>query len=95
MTPWATLRVLPSVTPEGLRAAFRARARETHPDRGGDPAEFAAVAQAYEAARNLHEFLAHAKVCEKCGGFGVVRIKKGMSPAEAAICQQCNGEGST
>ena len=44
----ATLRVSPAATPEEIRAAYRRRAFETHPDRAaGSTAEFQAVAEAY------------------------------------------------
>lgn len=93
MTPWATLGVLPSATPEALRAAYRARARDTHPDRGGDPDEFYKVTQAYEAARNVSAWLPEGKICANCGGFGVVGVKKGLKPRYPVICPECKGEG--
>jgi hypothetical protein len=34
-----------------LRAAYRQRVKDCHPDQGGDPAEFARVRRAYERAR--------------------------------------------
>jgi DnaJ domain len=44
----ATLRVSPEATPEEVRAAYRRRAFETHPDRAkGSTSEFQAVAEAY------------------------------------------------
>jgi hypothetical protein len=47
MNPHAVLGVPPDATPRELRAAWRRAARATHPDRGGDAAEFAVVASAY------------------------------------------------
>ena len=38
------------VTPEDAAKAFRKRAKETHPDVGGDPAEFRRVVEAVEIA---------------------------------------------
>jgi DnaJ-class molecular chaperone len=35
-------------SPEDIKRAFRKRALETHPDRGGDAAEFRRVQRAYE-----------------------------------------------
>lgn len=44
---FAVLKVAPKATPLELKAAYHRRARETHPDHGGDAAQFAAVRQAY------------------------------------------------
>ncbi|GMV19796.1 MAG: hypothetical protein AMXMBFR56_80200 [Polyangiaceae bacterium] len=48
---WAVLGVSPSVTDEELRTAYRKKALETHPDRGGDAAAFRRVVAAYAEAR--------------------------------------------
>lgn len=45
--PHAVLRVAPTARADELRRAWRRRARQTHPDHGGDPDAFAAVHQAY------------------------------------------------
>lgn len=42
------LGVSPDVSSDGLKAAWRVAALRTHPDRGGDPAEFRRVHEAYE-----------------------------------------------
>lgn len=47
---WSVLGVERLASPEELKRAFRRRALETHPDRGGDAAEFRAVHAAYEEA---------------------------------------------
>lgn len=47
MNPHAVLGVRPDATPGEIRAAWRRAARATHPDRGGDAAEFAIVASAH------------------------------------------------
>jgi hypothetical protein len=47
---WATLGVPHSATEEEVKRAYRQRALETHPDRGGDAAAFRAVQRAYEVA---------------------------------------------
>ena len=55
MNPFAALRLPPSpgLDDEQVRAAWRAIAAATHPDRadGGDPARFAAAASAYSELR--------------------------------------------
>jgi hypothetical protein len=48
---WATLGVTSDVTEDELKAAYRKRVLETHPDRGGDAASFRKVVAAYAAAR--------------------------------------------
>lgn len=45
---WTLLGVEPGATLEELKRAYRQRALETHPDRGGDPERFRAVQRAYE-----------------------------------------------
>ncbi len=51
---WAILGVSRGVTPDELKAAYRRKVREAHPDQGGDAASFQRVLQAYEeAARRL------------------------------------------
>lgn len=47
MNPHAVLGVRPDASAGEIRAAWRRAARSTHPDRGGDAAEFAIVASAY------------------------------------------------
>ncbi|MBX3185512.1 MAG: J domain-containing protein [Labilithrix sp.] len=47
---WTTLGVPNDATVADIKAAFRKRALETHPDHGGDPARFTALKRAYEKA---------------------------------------------
>jgi hypothetical protein len=48
---WAVvLGVAPPFTPDRVRAAYRARSRDTHPDAGGTEAGFVRLREAYEAA---------------------------------------------
>jgi hypothetical protein len=46
--PHAQLGVAPGAPLEEVKAAFRRKALEHHPDRGGDPAAFIAVKRAYD-----------------------------------------------
>jgi hypothetical protein len=51
---WAMLGVTRNVTESELKAAYRTRALETHPDHGGDPESFRRIVRAYaEAQRRL------------------------------------------
>jgi hypothetical protein len=47
---FAILGVPTDADPDALRAAYRERVKDCHPDQGGDPAEFARVRRAYERA---------------------------------------------
>ncbi|GAA3589627.1 hypothetical protein GCM10022198_11940 [Klugiella xanthotipulae] len=47
-TPYEVLGVPASVSPSDLRVAYRRMLRLTHPDTGGDPAQFLAVQSAWE-----------------------------------------------
>jgi hypothetical protein len=53
---WALLGVTRDVTDAELKAAYRKRALETHPDHGGDEATFRRVVRAYaDAQRRLNK----------------------------------------
>ena len=45
--PYLTLGLARAATADAVKAAYRQRVRLTHPDRGGDPAEFIAVVKAF------------------------------------------------
>jgi hypothetical protein len=47
---WTLLGVTPEVTETALKAAYRQRAFETHPDRGGSEEAFRSVVRAYHEA---------------------------------------------
>lgn len=46
--PFAVLHLLPSAPPEVIKAAYKALALITHPDRGGDAEAFRKIQEAYE-----------------------------------------------
>jgi len=46
---YATLGLSPDATPDQIKAAYHAKARECHPDHGGSDAAMAAVNEAYES----------------------------------------------
>ena len=52
MDPFAVLGVDRDADDETIKRAYRRRAKETHPDRGGSDAEFKRVKDAYEAIRD-------------------------------------------
>jgi curved DNA-binding protein CbpA len=47
VSPYETLGVPPDATPEAITAAYRQKARQHHPDRGGDHGEMSAINDAY------------------------------------------------
>lgn len=49
MTHYETLGVSPDATPDEIKQAFRRRASEAHPDKGGEPEGMAEINRAYEA----------------------------------------------
>ena len=49
LSPYGVLRIQPGCNEEELRAAYKKRALETHPDKGGNVEEFRSVKTAYEA----------------------------------------------
>lgn len=58
---WTILGISSDATEREIKAAFRKRALETHPDHGGEPAQFAAVKRAYERALAKAETRARAR----------------------------------
>lgn len=86
------LGILANATPEEIKAAYRRRARETHPDHGGTSGDFGEVQEAYETLsdalkRALWEesyvreaaSLGH-YVCAECFAVNRVRsVKRGAS----------------
>ena len=47
-TPFDALYVVPTAPDEVIKAAYKAMASKTHPDKGGDAAEFRKVSEAYD-----------------------------------------------
>ena len=45
---YSVLGLKRSASDEDIKQAFRTKARETHPDKGGDPEQFRKVREAYE-----------------------------------------------
>jgi DnaJ domain len=49
-SPWSVLEVTPGASAEVIEAAYRAKAKRTHPDQGGSADAFQALQRAREAA---------------------------------------------
>ncbi len=87
---YALLGLKPGCTLLSVRMEYIGRARQLHPDRGGDPVKFAELSEAYR------EVMAHVSArkepCGACGGSGRQRIGKGFHRTEI-VCSKCDGEG--
>src|SRR5579872_2920574 len=53
----AVLGLLPPYTLDDVQKAYKARAREAHPDRGGANADFLRLREAYEQAQDYVKFI--------------------------------------
>jgi len=102
LTMYGTLGVDRTATPEEIKAAYRAKASEHHPDRGGDHETMAALTVAYEtlgdeAKRKSYDEMLNmlGTACGQCSGEGRRWKQKGFSARTAATCKACGGEGFT
>lgn len=88
------------VTHEQVKAAYRKRAAETHPDMpGGSLENFAAVDRAKHI---LEAWLAkpdadapkglHPTACGNCAGTGRIKVQRGFT-SMTVVCQPCGGTG--
>lgn len=83
-----------------LRELYRVAARQHHPDRGGDPAQFTAVTAAYAAVRTAkaraglaQRYALSATPCDACSGCGYVQHQRGFRGSVRAACGACGGCG--
>lgn len=85
-----------------VRDAFWAAAKYAHPDRGGDPAQFALVDRAKEAMLVFIKCAApdkptvpHGVVaeCPRCFGSGHIVMTKGFNSKLRVQCPSCRGSG--
>jgi len=77
-----------SATVADVKAAYKAAAFMLHPDLGGDPADFAALADAYTEALAW----AAAQKCPRCVK-GVIQELRGSFKVVSRPCDLCNGTG--
>ena len=83
-TSLAALGLTDAATAEEVKLAYRTRARQLHPDAGGDPMEFQALNLIYTQA--LHE-VTH-RVCPTCGGTKKCTLQVGTSQMKLR-CPDC------
>lgn len=79
----------PTPTADEVKQAWRLAASLHHPDKGGDPTEFAKLRQAY------HEALLEASQptrCQVCSGSGKYIQAAGWTGI-ALLCTRCGGSG--
>lgn len=99
MNPYALLGVHTKSTDEDIASAYKTLARLCHPDRGGDAAKFAALAEAYaaikdkKARRRFEESLYMEDKCYACQGRGVTWKSKGLHEKIYTACGVCGGSG--
>ena len=56
MDPYTILGINRDATDDDIKKAYRKKALETHPDKGGDPEQFKLVGQAYETVSKKQPF---------------------------------------
>jgi len=78
------LKEVPSL--KDLKSAYRAKAKEHHPDNGGEKEFFLLVKDSYEEIKDFIENKSDLKIkCHLCEG----------KPKSGFFCYHCNGNGST
>jgi DnaJ-class molecular chaperone len=93
----ATLRLLDlpgvEVTAADVRGAYKRRALELHPDRGGDPRAFAELTAAKDRALTaLERPTPGPGRCQVCRGRGKVERRRGFYAVQVT-CPACHGRG--
>lgn len=79
-TPFEILGVSDTATYAEIKAAYRRRAMQLHPDRGGSEEAFNELATAYKKTLR--------RPCEMCGGKGIVFEKNGFFKTKKQ-CPKC------
>lgn len=97
---YEVLGVPPAADHAEIKAAYRALARDHHPD-VGDGADMTAINEAYAVlsdftSRNDYDVIRRLflKNCEVCDGSGVRWTQKGFLARDRRICEACSGKGT-
>lgn len=85
----AVLGLAPSATRAQAKDAYRALARECHPDRGGDRARWDQLQAAY---RRALEELGRPRLCPACNGLKTITVSR-RGRLVAKTCETCHGAG--
>lgn len=94
---------LHDLSKDRIQAAFKEKAKEAHPDRGGSNEEFVEVDRAKEilllhlsktkpGRRKVHKAGKQTNECPACGGQGRVRLHRGLH-SMVVQCGACQGTG--
>ena len=98
--PYKILGIAYKASLEQIKEAYKQAARESHPDKGGDPERMTAVTEAHRQLTTcrkdvdkLLQFLGQwpKKFCGRCEGRGVA--KSIANPKEEIRCPKCGGSG--
>lgn len=102
LTLYGTLGVDRVAAMDEIKAAYRALAREHHPDRGGDHEAMAQLTVAYDVLSDVDKRTSYDDMlamlgtpCGACEGQGRRYKQKGFSARTAVKCKVCSGEGFT
>ena len=88
-SPFETLGLPDTATPDEVKARWRELASEHHPDNGGDADRFHECRKAYEQA---HALASEPKPCDHCGGSGKISVARGFNQVKLP-CNPCDGTG--
>jgi DnaJ-class molecular chaperone len=97
---YRVLGVGPKATDREIRDNYYELARRTHPDMGGDEAQFAVISEAWATLRNRElrktydarrKFLS--RPCPTCKGEGRTYKTIGFTRRQATVCKACGGTG--
>lgn len=103
---YSILGVHRSSTPEEIKKAYMALAKENHPDHNANDAGKAAVMAEVNVAYGVLSDPKNRKnydrrqmtlkgACEACGGKGCKQKQKGFSAKKVStVCSACHGEGT-
>lgn len=79
---------------------YKRKAREQHPDKGGDPAEFAELTAAWNTLKDKKKraeynmaLINHYRNCSSCGGKGKRYKQAGFTAKTMQLCTTCQGVG--
>ena len=90
MRHWETLGLPWGASAGACEEAFKAIARESHPDKGGDPMRMHDVLQARKMLTGPGRQRYMTMTCPHCKGVGFVKVQQGWTVTDAPC--QCKEE---
>lgn len=90
-----TLRIKLPITQRELKMAFRYMSRQTHPDHGGNEADFIKVKEAYDVLSNSDVFTeGEVSFGTTVEGIPLSDLGQGLGPLKNGVsCDFCDGKG--